>query len=206
MTQQIATVEHDLPDSAEEAPEARLLEHAYDGIREYDNPLPGWWSWIFAGTVAFAAMYGFYFHVVHRGATPEQTYKVALAEYDEKKEARAAAEAANVSEQTIANASHDPQQVERGAALFQQRCVSCHGDKAQGLIGPNLTDLRQIHGDSRMHIYQTIEKGVPGTAMLAWGEQLPQTDVLALATFVTTLRGANVAGKEPQGAPVEKFQ
>lgn len=108
-------------------------------------------------------------------------------------------------EQTLANAAQDPKVLERGAALFVQRCVSCHADKGQGLIGPNLTDLRQIHGSTRMDLYTTISKGVPTTAMLAWGEQLPQTDVLALTAFVSTLRGKNIAGKEPQGSPVEKF-
>ncbi|MGE0403027.1 MAG: cbb3-type cytochrome c oxidase N-terminal domain-containing protein [Kofleriaceae bacterium] len=198
-----ATTDHDL---ADEGPEnARLMTHAYDGIREYDNPLPGWWSLIFAGSIAFAAAYGFYYHVAHWGKTPAQTYATALADYDGKRELREQAEAANVSEQTIANAAQDPKTVERGIALFAQRCTSCHADKGQGLIGPNLTDLRQIHGSTRMDLYTTISKGVPTTAMLAWGEQLPQTDVLALAAYVTTLRGQNIAGKEPQGSPVEKF-
>lgn len=190
---------------AETAEEARLMAHAYDGIREFDNPLPGWWSMIFAGSIAFAAAYGFYYHVVHWGKTPEQTYTAALAEYDGKKEIRERAEAANVSEQTIANASLDAQTLDKASAMFTQRCVSCHGDKGQGLIGPNLTDLRQIHGTTRMDLYTTITKGVPGTAMLAWGEQLPQTDILALTAYVSALRGKNVPGKEPQGNPVEKF-
>lgn len=190
---------------AETAEEARLMSHAYDGIREFDNPLPGWWSMIFAGSIAFAAAYGFYYHVVHWGKTPEQTYTAALAEYDGKKEIRERAEAANVSEQTIANASLDAQTLDKAGAMFTQRCVSCHGDKGQGLIGPNLTDLRQIHGTTRMDLYTTITKGVPGTAMLAWGEQLPQTDILALTAYVSALRGKNVPGKEPQGNPVEKF-
>lgn len=198
-----AATDQEMPE--EPAAEARLMTHAYDGIREFDNPLPGWWSMIFAGCIAFAAAYGFYFHIAHWGNTPAQAYATALADYDGKREVRERAEAANVSEQTIANAAMDPKVVERGAALFVQRCVSCHADKGQGLIGPNLTDLRQIHGSTRMDLYTTISKGVPTTAMLAWGEQLPQTDVLALATFVSTLRGQNVPGKEPQGSPVEKF-
>jgi mono/diheme cytochrome c family protein len=57
-----------------------------------------------------------------------------------------------------------------------------------------------------MDLYTTITNGVPTTAMLAWGEQLPQTDILSVAAFVTTLRGQNLPGKEPQGEPVEKFQ
>lgn len=198
-----ATTESSVP--AEGTEEARLMSHAYDGIREFDNPLPGWWSMIFAGSIAFAAAYGFYYHIAHWGKTPEQTYTAALAEYDSKKEIRERAEAANVSEQTIANASLDAQTLDKASAMFTQRCVSCHGDKGQGLIGPNLTDLRQIHGTTRMDLYNTITKGVPGTAMLAWGEQLPQTDILALSAYVSSLRGKNVPGKEPQGTPVEKF-
>jgi cytochrome c oxidase cbb3-type subunit 3 len=201
----LATSDADLPDEGTD--NARLLTHAYDGIREFDNPLPSWWSLIFAGSIAFAAAYGFYFHIANWGKTPEQTYQAALADYDDKKEMRDRAEAENVSEQTIANATSDPKSIERGTAVFAQRCASCHGDKGQGLIGPNLTDLRQLHGATRMDLYSTISKGVPTTAMLAWGEQLPQTDVLAVTAFVTTLRGQNVpGGKDPQGAQVEKFR
>jgi cytochrome c oxidase cbb3-type subunit 3 len=199
-----ATTDTDIPD--DDGDNARLMTHAYDGIREYDNPLPGWWKAIFAGSIAFAAAYGFYFHIANWGTSPEQSYKAALADYDSKRDQRAAAEAANVSEQTIANATMDGNVIARGVAVFQQRCVSCHNDHGQGLIGPNLTDLRQIHGSTRMDLYTTITNGVPTTAMLAWGEQLPQTDILSVAAFVTTLRGQNLPGKEPQGEPVEKFQ
>lgn len=199
-----AASDHDLSDE-KGSDQARLLTHAYDGIREYDNPLPGWWSMIFAGSVVFAAAYGFYFHVANWGTTPAESYTTALGDYEGKREVRAAAEAANVSEQTIANAAQDSQILARGTELYAQRCASCHADRGQGLIGPNLTDLRQLHGATRMDLYNTIAKGVPTTAMLAWGEQLPQTDVLALAAFVATLRGQNLTGKEPQGSPVERF-
>ncbi len=198
-----ATSELDVPEEA--ATEARLLTHSYDGIREYDNPLPGWWSLIFAVSIGFAAAYGFYFHVVGWGATPNERYAAALVDYESNRDVRAAAEAANVSEERLASAARDSSAVAQGGALFAQRCVSCHADKGQGVIGPNLTDLRQLHGTTRMDLYKIIANGVPATAMLAWGEQLPQTDILALAAFVCTLRGQNIPGKEPQGAPVDRF-
>lgn len=31
--------------------------HSYDGIREYDKPLPKWWLWVFYGTMAWAPVY-----------------------------------------------------------------------------------------------------------------------------------------------------
>ena len=187
-------------------PETKILEHAYDGIQEYDNPLPGWWRVSFAASIAFAIAYWTYFHVWHRGATPDETYRAELAEYDGKRALREARDAANVTETLLANNARDPKIVERGAAIFTQRCASCHGDHAQGLIGPNLTDLNQIHGTARLDIYKTVSRGAPGTAMIAWSEQMPPADVVAAATFVTTLRGHLVAGKEPQGTPVTPFE
>ncbi|MGF1765402.1 cytochrome-c oxidase, cbb3-type subunit III [Aliivibrio kagoshimensis] len=37
--------------------EGEELHHEYDGIRELNNPLPKWWSYMFVGTIVFAAVY-----------------------------------------------------------------------------------------------------------------------------------------------------
>ena len=34
----------------EGAPDDPLTGHDYDGIQEYDNPLPGWWKWLFVAS------------------------------------------------------------------------------------------------------------------------------------------------------------
>ena len=101
--------------------------------------------------------------------------------------------------------SESPDLVGRGAAVFASRCVGCHTADGRGQIGPNLTDLFQIHGTSRMDLYATIQGGAPGTAMIAWGEVMKPTEIIAAATFVSTLRGKNLVGKEPQGKPVPAF-
>jgi cytochrome c oxidase cbb3-type subunit III len=190
--------------AAEDAP---LLEHAYDGIREYDNPLPGWWRAMFWGSIVFAAGYFIWFHVADRGESPDARYRAELAVYQSKRAEREAADAANVSEDVLARNSHDDKLVAHGAEIFATRCASCHTADGRGLIGPNLTDLFQIHGSTRMDMFTTIKNGVSGTAMPAWGEQMAPADVVAVATFATTLRGKNVAGgKAPQGAAVEAFK
>ena len=33
------------------------MAHSYDGICEYDNPLPGWWKWLFILTVVASPFY-----------------------------------------------------------------------------------------------------------------------------------------------------
>jgi cytochrome c oxidase cbb3-type subunit 3 len=93
----------------------------------------------------------------------------------------------------------------RGAEVFANRCVGCHTADGRGQIGPNLTDLFQIHGTTRMDLYATIQGGAPGTAMIAWAEVMKPTEIIAVATFISTLRGKNLAGKEPQGKPVPAF-
>src|SRR3989338_6760548 len=41
----------------------RLLDHEYDGIEEYDNPLPGWWVWLFWATIVFSGVYVAFYHM-----------------------------------------------------------------------------------------------------------------------------------------------
>jgi cytochrome c oxidase cbb3-type subunit III len=203
-TAEIALDQTETQESERET-EPRILEHSYDDIREYDNPLPTWWSSLFIGSIVFAGFYLLYFHVVHWGATPDDKYKAALAGYDDKRDVRERAELAHVNEGLLAQKVGDDKIIARGAKVFADRCASCHGAQGNGLIGPNLTDEYQKHGTTRLDVYKTIRSGVPGTAMLAWGDQLAPADVIAAAAFAVTLRGQKIPGKLPEGLPVGAF-
>jgi cytochrome c oxidase cbb3-type subunit 3 len=195
----------DADDTDDVSDETRLMSHAYDGIREYDNPLPGWWSMVFAATVVFAFLYFAYYNIAGWGRSPGEQYKVALAGWQASYKGGPGGGGPIVTEEMLANGAQNPEVVARGAEVFATRCVGCHTVDGRGQIGPNLTDLYQLHGDTRMDIYSTILGGAPGTAMIAWGEVMKPTEVIAVATFVTTLRGKNLPGKEPQGKPVPAF-
>ena len=56
-----------------------IEDHDYDGIRELDNPLPGWWRAMFWGTIVFAAGYFVWFHVADKGESPDARYRDELA-------------------------------------------------------------------------------------------------------------------------------
>jgi cytochrome c oxidase cbb3-type subunit 3 len=197
------------PDDAECADDSdtgQLLDHSYDGIREYDNPLPSWWSITFGATIAFAFLYFAYYDIAGWGRSPADSYQIALAGWQSTyKAGPGGGGGPSVTEGMLAAGTENPDVVARGADVFAARCIGCHGTHANGQIGPNLTDLYQLHGTTRMDLYATILGGVPGTAMIAWGETLKPTEVIAVATFVSSLRGKNLTGKEPQGNPVPAF-
>ncbi len=178
-----------------------LLEHDYDGIREYDNPMPGWWQALFLLTIAFAVGYGFWLHGGGGGKTVHQ-------EYEEEVAAALALELKNappvLTEAELAAAVADHATVAAGAAKFKEVCIACHGEKAEGKIGPNLTDKYWIHGKGTLaDIYQTISKGVPEKGMPVWSRNLKPAELKNLAAFVGSLRNTNVAGKAAQGNAVE---
>jgi cytochrome c oxidase cbb3-type subunit 3 len=185
--------------------EDRLLEHEYDGIREYDNPLPGWWRAIFYGSIVFAIGYWIWFHMGGPGRSELQQFAEARAVH----EAKIAAEAASrgrVSEETLARLQSDPATIERGRGVFLKYCQSCHTENGRGLVGPNLTDDFQRHGTTRSDLFQTVLEGEPNTAMVAWGPTLQSDELIAVVAFVSSLRNTNVPdGKEPYGERVAAF-
>jgi cytochrome c oxidase cbb3-type subunit III len=197
------SVSTDATDHDQDQDDARLMHHSYDGIQEYDNPLPSWWSVSFAVTIAFAFLYFAYYNIAQWGHSPDDNYQVALAGWQSSyKGSPSSGGGIDVTEEMLAAGASNSEVVARGADVFAARCTGCHGNNAAGQIGPNLTDNYQIHGATRMDIFGTISGGAPGTAMIAWAETLKPTELIAVATFVSSLRGKNVAGKEPQGKPV----
>jgi mono/diheme cytochrome c family protein len=111
-------------------------------------------------------------------------------------------DAAATSSQTPAakpgeGASYSPEMVAKGDALFHgtANCYACHGSKAEGLVGPNLTDAEWIHSKgSYDDIVAQIKHGVPkeesksGIVMPPkGGADLSDDDVKAVAAYVYSL-------------------
>src|SRR3954469_23076157 len=57
----------------------RVLEHEYDGIREYDNPMPRWWLLTVAGTIVFSVVYMFNIGPVGNGKGRVADYEAEMA-------------------------------------------------------------------------------------------------------------------------------
>lgn len=176
----------------------KLLDHEYDGIREYDNPMPRWWVLTFWGTFLFSVGYFFHYHMSGNGQS------VAAAYEQDMREAREVEAKANlaqpVSEESLGKLSADQALMGDAKALFGVRCGPCHGDKGQGIIGPNLTDTAWLHGTGTLtDIFGVVNEGVLAKGMPAWGKQLSPMEVRKLSAYVGTLRGKNLPGKPPEG-------
>jgi cytochrome c oxidase cbb3-type subunit 3 len=90
-----------------------------------------------------------------------------------------------------------------GATRFAKSCAPCHGAQAQGLIGPNLTDDRWIHGGSVEQVFQSLVKGWPAKGMPPWGRALKPEEISALTSYLRSLQGSNPPNPKPaEGDPV----
>jgi cytochrome c oxidase cbb3-type subunit 3 len=58
-------------------PNGPLMDHDYDGIQEYDNPLPNWWLWGFFGTIIFGFIYLMHY-TVGSGPTLQEELQVSM--------------------------------------------------------------------------------------------------------------------------------
>jgi cytochrome c oxidase cbb3-type subunit 3 len=180
------------------ADQDHLMEHSYDGIQEYDNPLPRWWLAVFWATIIFAPLYVLYFHFGGGMLGTERYDQEMIAFYD--KQAEQLLALGEISEGTLAGLMGDASMMNGGKKIFQSKCATCHGLFGEGGIGPNLTDEFWLHGGQLMDIYRTVREGVPSKGMLAWERQLRPAELMAVSSFVGTLLGTDPPNaKQPQG-------
>lgn len=172
---------------------------SYDGIEEFDNPLPAWWRRMFWASFFFAIGYMFYYHAAD-GESVEQAYANEMREHEVQMAEQALA-AGVVDETSLAPLLANLAFVSEGKQKFDAVCAACHAITGGGSVGPNLTDRFWIHGKGTLlDIYQTIEQGVPAKGMPAWGRTLRPDELKKVVAYVGTLRGTNVSGgKAPQG-------
>lgn len=178
----------------------KLMDHSYDGIQEYDNPMPRWWLFTFAATIIFSAIYLFNVGPVGNG-------KGRIADYEADMKAFAAAHptsnGSDISAEQLLALTKNHEALEEGKKTFLANCTPCHRPDGGGLIGPNLTDAYWIHGGTLPEIYRTVTNGVIEKGMPPWGKMLKPAQVQAVVAYVASLQGSNpVNPKAPQGVLV----
>ena len=168
------------------------LDHDYDGIKELDNALPPWWVYGFYLTIVFSGIYIWRYHISGSAPLQVEELKIDLAKAELQQAEYNKLSANKVDENSI-EYKPDAAILADGQAIFKKNCVACHGENAQGVSGPNLTDEYWKHGGSIKNIFKTIKLGVPSMGMIAWGETLTPKEMASVATYVKSLKGSNPA-------------
>lgn len=161
--------------------------HVYDGIEEYDHPMPAWWFHMFVLTIIFGIGYlvlypgmGNYKGLLHW--TQDGQWRKESEQMDAKINA-ALAQYANMPIEELAK---DEKARRIGQRLFASNCATCHGADAGGNKGfPNLRDNDWLYGGTPDHIIETITKGRKGS-MPAWKGILTEQQIDDVAAWITT--------------------
>jgi cytochrome c oxidase cbb3-type subunit III len=198
---------HDTTPSPAGAP-VKTTGHAWDGIEEFNNPLPRWWVLIFYATIAWAIGYWVVYPAwptitgYTRGVFGYSTRAQVAADLADLRKIRGA-KAVALEQTPLADIEKDPALLAfaqaQGKAAFANNCAPCHGDGAAGAKGyPNLNDDDWLWGGTLAEIQATVAHGVRSgdseghdSAMPAFGKagMLPADDIVQVANYVRSLSG-----------------
>jgi len=190
----------------EQQPADKTTGHEYDGIEEYDNPLPAWWFYMFFITIVWGVGYlivypgmGNYAGAIGWTQVGQYDREVAAAEqkYRDMRDRYLA--------MPVTEIASDPAVRKMGMRLFANNCAQCHGADAAGAYGfPNLTDSDWIYGGEPDTIKTTLLNGRQA-AMPAWGSIIGDQGVADVTEYVLSLNGRDVdPTKAKAGAAVFK--
>ncbi|MBA1278339.1 MULTISPECIES: cytochrome-c oxidase, cbb3-type subunit III [Pseudomonadaceae] len=201
----LATRKGQRHDSTEET-----VGHSYDGIEEYDNPLPRWWFMLFVATVIFALGYLVLYPGLGNWKGVMPGYEGGWTQVKEwQREVDKANEQygplyAKFAAMPVEQVAQDPQALKMGGRLFASNCSVCHGSDAKGAYGfPNLTDHDWLWGGAPETIKTTIMGGRQAV-MPAWRDVIGEEGIRNVAGYVRTLSGREI----PEGinADIEQGQ
>lgn len=184
--------------------EVPKTDHAYDGIEEYDNPLPGWWKWLFIISIVFSPFYWVYFHNGTAGRSIQDRYNVASAantrlQFEEIGDLQ-------LDEATLVRFMGQDNWVKVGESVFRANCVSCHGREGEGKVGPNLTDDFYKNVTELADIAKVVSNGAGNGAMPKWSNRLHINEVVLVSAYVANLRGTNVeGGRASEGRKISEW-
>ncbi len=187
-----------------DADDLLIKGHKYDGIKEYDNPMPGWWVWMFIGSIVFSVIYVAGLHVFDFVDSYEEDLAEGVANLEVRRATFAGANPTfEVDEASLLDLVSDDGAVAAGSKTFAQYCAACHAAQAQGLIGPNLTDNYWIHGGTPIDIFNVVTTGVAAKGMPAWDGTLTPEERAHVVAYILSVQGtAPPNAKEPQGEQV----
>ena len=192
-----------------EQDEVETTGHSWDGIEEYNNPLPRWWLYTLYATIIWAIGYTIAYPAwpMLNGATPgvmgwssradvAAEIKAVDASNAEIEGKLAAADLTKISDDPALNSYA----INAGAAIFQTWCAQCHGSGASGAKGyPNLLDDDWLWGGDVESIHTTIAHGVRNeddddarfSEMPKFGadELLEPAEIDQVVNYVLTLSG-----------------
>jgi cytochrome c oxidase cbb3-type subunit III len=165
--------------------------HVWDGdLREYNNPLPKWWLWLFYLTVVFGLLYLALYPGL--GSFTGTRNWSQVSQYEQEKaevEARANELLAPLAALPIADLVGNEQAMSTAHNLFQQNCAQCHGSDGGGARGfPNLANADWQWGAESEAVLTTIANGRMA-AMPPWGAVLGDQGVEEVVAYVQTLSG-----------------
>ncbi|PXW84386.1 cytochrome c oxidase cbb3-type subunit 3 [Ruegeria sp. P4] len=181
--------------------------HEWDGIMEFDNPMPRWWLWVFYATIVWGIGYSIAYPAwplvseATSGMLGWSSRAKVEAEIAAVETANAPINAQLEALELAAIPGHPELEgyaVSAGAAVFKTWCAQCHGSGAAGAKGyPNLLDDDWLWGGTMEDIHTTVSYGIRNeesddarfSAMPAFGRDglLEKEQVSQVVNYVMSL-------------------
>lgn len=192
--------------------EPETTGHEWDGIHEYNNPLPRWWLWTFYATIAWGIVYTILYPawpLIERatpgilGYSTRAELRAEVAEFDQ----RNAALNDRLLSIELTDIANYPDvhnyAIQGGGAIFRAHCSQCHGSGANGIAAgngyPNLLDDDWLWGGGIDDIAYTVAHGIRNeddwdarwSEMQAFGRDgiLSETEVDQVVQHVRAISG-----------------